>query len=534
VTHLVMLVPVMPNVGITTIASGLLDALANKGVRATCLPEFDSEIVEKQLISNQLDDFLDNILEQYKIAADTNDIVILCGASLSIPYAPELNLKIATGLDATLIFVVAPGQSLPSSMRQLKIISTPYQEYKLNILGLIANKTNLQEVEIVKKYLDSFAINIQLRGMIPYKNELTERGVSFHNKTAISKYFDLNWLWPFLNNIVETRFTPTMFRSKLIFSARQANKRIVLPEGSEPRTLQAANICAEQGIARCVLLGKKQEIYNACAKIGLELNAKIEIIEPQNVIEKYVAPFCEVRRDKGLTPDEARKQLEDNATLGTMMLYLGDVDGLVSGAINTTANTIRPALQIIKSAPNVKLVSSVFFMCLPDQILVYGDCAINQNPNAEELADIAIESAKSAAAFGIAPRVAMLSYSTGNSGTGPDVEKIKTATSIVKLLQPNLAVDGPMQYDAAIDREVAQLKMPNSPVAGKATVFIAPNLNAGNIFYKAVQRSTGIVCVGPMLQGLRKPVNDLSRGCLVKDIVFTIAITAVQALECGI
>ncbi|EKE01997.1 MAG: hypothetical protein ACD_21C00004G0001 [uncultured bacterium] len=216
--------------------------------------------------------------------------------------------------------------------------------------------------------------------------------------------------------------------------------------------------------------------------------------------------------------------------LGTMMLHLGEVDGLVSGAAHTTANTIRPALQIIRTAPDVKLVSSVFFMCLPDQVLVYGDCAINQNPNAQELADIAIQSAMSAEAFGITPRVAMLSYSTGTSGFGPDVEKVKTAVEIAKQLRPDLMVDGPLQYDAAIDKEVAALKAPNSTVAGRATVFIASDLDVGNIFYKAVQRSTGIVCIGPMLQGLRKPVNDLSRGCSVEDIVFTIAITAVQAL----
>jgi phosphate acetyltransferase len=239
-------------------------------------------------------------------------------------------------------------------------------------------------------------------------------------------------------------------------------------------------------------------------------------------------PLCEARKGKGLTLDAARKQLEDNTVLGTMMLHLGEVDGLVSGAVHTTADTIRPAFQIIKTAPEVKIVSSVFFMCLPEQVLVYGDCAINPNPTAEELADIAIQSARSAAVFGITPRVAMLSYSTGESGFGPDVERVKAATEIVKQLQPDLIIDGPLQYDAAVDKEVAALKAPDSPVAGKATVLIVPNLDVGNIAYKAVQRSTGIVCVGPMLQGLRKPVNDLSRGCSVKDIIFTIALTAVQ------
>ena len=284
----------------------------------------------------------------------------------------------------------------------------------------------------------------------------------------------------------------------------------------------------ERGIARCVLLGKRQAILAACAKINLKLHEQIEIIEPQNIIDKYIEPLCEARRAKKLTPEAARKQLEDNVVLGTMMLHLGEVDGLVSGAIHTTANTIRPALQIIKTAPNVKLVSSIFFMCLPDQVLVYGDCAINPNPSAEELADIAIQSADSAAAFGITPRVAMLSYSTGASGFGPDVSKVKAATELAKLLRADLEIDGPLQYDAAIDKAVAALKAPDSKVAGRATVFIFPNLDVGNISYKTVQRSTGIVCIGPMLQGLRKPVNDLSRGCSVSDIIFTIAITAVQ------
>ena len=530
--HIIMLIPATLNAGTKTISFGLLDALTSKNVRATVLPVFDKATVEQLLIVNRTDDFLENMLEQCEIAAVNKDVVIVNGLSLSKSYATELNFAIATALDAAVIFVVAPQQNLHDTMRQLKTIVNPYQyRYKRQILGFIINKIDLQETPAIEEGKNFFSIKIPLLGAIPYKNELAEKVGDFHVGIAINKYFDLGWLWPFLNNVVASPFTPTMFRHRLLSSARLAKKKIVLPEGEEPRTLQAANICTARGIARCVLLGKKQDIAAACAKINLKLHEQIEIIEPQNVIEKYVEPFCEVRRSKNLTPEVARKQLEDNAVLGTMMLYLGQVDGLVSGAIHTTADTIRPALQIIKTAPNAKLVSSVFFMCLPDQVLVYGDCAINPNPSAEELADIAIQSADSAAAFGITPRVALLSYSTGDSGFGPDVNKVKAATEIVKLLRADLEIDGPLQYDAAIDQEVAALKAPNSKVAGHATVFVFPNLDVGNISYKTVQRSTGIVCIGPVLQGLRKPVNDLSRGCTVNDIVFTIAITAVQAIK---
>jgi phosphate acetyltransferase len=525
-----VLIPATLDAGTKTISFGLLDALTNKSVRAAVLPEFDIETIEQLLTTNRTDDFLENVFEQCEIAGSNKDVVIVSGLSLAKPYAVDLNFKIATALDAAVIFVAAEGQSLQDALGQLKIIANPYQHrYQRQILGFIVNKVALPETQAIQRCKDFFALNIPLLGAIPYKNDLAEKAGSFHVGITINKYIGLNWLWPFLNNIVSRAFTPTMFRHNLISSARQANKKIVLPEGDEPRTLQAANICAARGIARCVLLGKKRAIYDACAKINLKLNEQIEIIEPQDVVEKYVEPLCEVRRRKNLTPEAARKQLGDNAVLGTMMLYLGKVDGLVSGAVHTSANTIRPALQIIKTAPAVKLASSVFFMCLPDQVLVYGDCAINPNPNAEELADIAIQSANSAASFGIMPRVAMLSYSTGDSGFGPDVNKVKAATEIVRQLRPDLEVDGPLQYDAAIDKEVAKLKAPNSSVAGRATVFVFPNLDVGNISYKTVQRSTGIVCIGPILQGLHKPVNDLSRGCTVNDIVFTIAITAVQA-----
>ena len=326
-----------------------------------------------------------------------------------------------------------------------------------------------------------------------------------------------------------TKLSPPAFRYQLIQKARSVVKRIVLPEGEEPRTVRAAAICEEKGIARCVLLGKRQTIEDVAATQGIALPDSLEIIDPDEIRAQYVPPMVELRKAKGLTPQQALAQLEDTVVLGTMMLAVGDVDGLVSGAVHTTANTVRPALQLIKTAPGSSIVSSVFFMLMPEQVLVYGDCAINPNPTAEELAQIARQSSDSATAFGIQPKIAMLSYSTGTSGTGDDVEKVRKATELARQADPSLIIDGPLQYDAASVAEVGKQKAPKSQVAGQATVFIFPDLNTGNTTYKAVQRSANVVSVGPMLQGLRKPVNDLSRGALVDDIVFTIALTAIQA-----
>jgi phosphate acetyltransferase len=347
---------------------------------------------------------------------------------------------------------------------------------------------------------------------------------------SVARNLDMVWLQERLAAGRELRLSPPAFRYLLTSRARAAQKRIVLPEGDEPRTIQAAITCHERRIAQCVLIGERAEINRVASAVGMVIPEDMEIIEPTDEVrQKYVAPMVELRKHKGLTEPAAMMQLEDNVVLGTMMLALGEVDGLVSGAVHTTANTVRPALQLIKTSPDAKLVSSVFFMLLPEQVLVYGDCAVNPNPNAEELADIAIQSAESAAAFGIEPRVAMISYSTGASGAGSDVEKVREATRIAQLKRPDLLIDGPLQYDAAAIASVAQKKAPDSKVAGRATVFVFPDLNTGNTTYKAVQRSAHVVSIGPMLQGLRKPVNDLSRGALVDDIIYTIALTAIQA-----
>ena len=325
------------------------------------------------------------------------------------------------------------------------------------------------------------------------------------------------------------RMSPAAFRHKLASRARELNRRIILPEGDEPRTIQAAVACSQRDIARCVLLGDPAEIHRVAAANGIVLPGNIEILDAAALRPRYVAPLVEMRRSKNLSEHDALEALEDNVMLGTMMLAMGEVDGLVSGAVHSSANTIRPALQLIKTRPGARVVSSVFFMCLPEQVLVYGDCAVNPNPDAEALADIAIQSAETAEQFGIPARVALISYSTGESGSGADVEKVRQAAEIAKSLRPDLLLDGPLQYDAAAIAEVAATKAPGSPVAGHATVFVFPDLNTGNTTYKAVQRSANLISIGPVLQGLRKPVNDLSRGALVDDIIYTIAVTAIQA-----
>jgi phosphate acetyltransferase len=345
----------------------------------------------------------------------------------------------------------------------------------------------------------------------------------------VAEHIDAGWISRHSALPLEARLSPAAFCYRLTESARAANRRIVLPEGTEPRTVKAAAICAERGIARSVLLGDPDEVRRVASAQDIELPAGVEIVDPKDVRARYVAPLVELRRHKGLTAQAAAELLEDTVWLGTMMLARGEVDGLVSGAVHSTANTIRPALQIIKTKPGAKVVSSIFFMCLPEQVVVYGDCAVIPDPDAETLADIAIQSADSALRFGLPARVAMISYSTGESGSGTDVDKVREATRLARSLRPELALDGPLQYDAAAIPDVAQKKAPDSPVAGKATVFVFPDLNTGNTTYKAVQRSAHVISIGPMLQGLRRPVNDLSRGALVEDIVYTIALTAIQA-----
>jgi phosphate acetyltransferase len=324
--------------------------------------------------------------------------------------------------------------------------------------------------------------------------------------------------------------TPLMFEYQLMQRARADRQRIVLPESQDDRILEAAAILLLRGVADLTLLGEENSVRARASALGLDLD-EATIVSPfdADLVEKFAAAYAAARAHKGMTVERAREIVTDISYFGTLMVQLGLADGMVSGAMNTTAHTIRPALEFVKTKPGVSTVSSVFLMCLADRVLVYGDCAVIPEPTTEQLADIAISSAETAQQFGIEPRVAMLSYSTGTSGSGADVEKVRAATALVAERSPDLLLEGPIQYDAAVDPEVARTKLPDSAVAGRATVFIFPDLNTGNNTYKAVQRSANAVAIGPVLQGLRKPVNDLSRGALISDIVNTVAITAIQA-----
>ena len=324
--------------------------------------------------------------------------------------------------------------------------------------------------------------------------------------------------------------TPLMFEYTLLDRARERPRHIVLPEGTEERVLRAAETLLRRRVVELTLLGSEEEVVAAAGRLGLDLRGA-HVIDPKDpgLRERFAQEYAQRRAHKGVTVDAALDIVTDVSYFGTLMVALGMADGMVSGATHTTAETIRPAFELVKTRPGVAIVSSVFFMCLADRVLVYGDCAVNPDPTAEQLADIAVSSAQTAVQFGIEPRVAMLSYSTGRSGAGAEVERVREATDLVRERAPELEVEGPIQYDAAVDAGVARTKLPGSAVAGRATVFIFPDLNTGNNTYKAVQRSAGAIAVGPVLQGLNKPVNDLSRGATVHDIVNTVAITAIQA-----
>ena len=386
-----------------------------------------------------------------------------------------------------------------------------------------------QPLPVITSPLDTFAaasVAGSLRGRLGGASEhkLDVAVTTFEQET------DLGALLATLEVEPSDVVTPIMFQAELVEHARAVRKTIVLPESDDDRILRAADAIMRRGIADIVLLGDETAVRARAAELGLNISAaRVVSTSDPALSEKYAAEFARLRAKKGVTLEQARERIQDVSYFGTMMVHMGDADGMVSGAAHTTAHTIVPSFQIIKTRPGTSIVSSVFLMLLEDRVLVYGDCAVNPEPTAEQLADIAISSAATARQFGVEPRVAMLSFSTGTSGKGADVDKVRRATELVRAKAPELAVEGPIQYDAAIDPTVAAKKAPESAVAGRANVFIFPDLSSGNIGYKAVQRSSGAVAVGPVLQGLNKPVNDLSRGALVEDIINTVAITAVQA-----
>ncbi|AMW77854.1 phosphate acetyltransferase [Acinetobacter sp. TGL-Y2] len=436
--------------------------------------------------------------------------------------AGELIISASDRIDVLLAASLASSNGIPLAGLVLT------EHYAPNPLVLDFCQTAIKQgLPILQTPLSTFETAQQLSNL---SNEIpvddTERAEQVTR--FVSSHINTEWITQLLNGSYQPRLSPSAFRHELVQKSIAAKKRIVLPEGDEPRTIEAAAICQSRGIAHCILLAKPEAVIEIAKARNIVLPDSLEIIDPDLIRENYVEKMVELRKGK-LNDLQAREQLQDTVVLGTMMLALDQVDGLVSGAVHTTANTVRPAFQLIKTAPDYSLVSSVFFMLLPDEVYVYGDCAINPDPNAEQLAEIAIQSADSAKAFGIDPRIAMISYSTGTSGAGAEVEKVAEATRIAKERRPDLLIDGPLQYDAASVESVGKSKAPDSQVAGRANVFIFPDLNTGNTTYKAVQRSANVVSVGPMLQGLNKPVNDLSRGALVDDIVFTIALTAIQS-----
>ncbi|MBC8552999.1 MAG: phosphate acetyltransferase [Candidatus Brocadiales bacterium] len=432
---------------------------------------------------------------------DRTEILIGCIASLISPSCPNISGIVLTG-----------GLTPNDNIR--KLIGSLY-ELPLPILSVKCNTIEATNI------INSLVVHIS-------SNDIQKIDIA---KSMVYRYVDYEMINDKLKLEKARKRTPEIFKYEILEMARSNKKRIVLPEGEDDRTLKAAEWIQDREIANLILLGDEELIAKKAAILGIKLGSEIEIINPvkSEKLEDYVNTYYELRKHKLYEMDVARDRMQDAIYFGTMMVYKSDADGLVSGAVHTTQHTIRPAFEIIKTKPGIANASSIFFMCLKDRVLVYGDCAIIPIPTAEQLSEIAITSADTAIKFGIDPYIAMLSYSTGKSGKGPEVVKVREATEIARSKRPDLLIEGPIQYDAAIDPVVASIKLPDSNVAGKATVFIFPDLNTGNNTYKAVQRSSGAIAIGPIIQGLKMPVNDLSRGCLVEDIVYTIAITAIQA-----
>jgi phosphate acetyltransferase len=458
-----------------------------------------------KIASMNIDNFLPHISENILIivSGDRTDIILATLSALHSNNYPNVSGIILTG-------GIIPSSAVTKLLQSLS--SVP--------------------IAIMSVQTDTYTTAIQVDKIKPILTHRSKDKIS-SIFGMFNKYVDEKRLLNQLSNNTSTIMTPIMFEYSLFQRAKKDKKTIVLPESSDERILKATQILLSRQIVDIILIGNEDEVRSRARFLGINID-KATIIDPKTsqLIDEFAEAFYTIRKNKCILKDEAKHtMLSSDTYFATMMVHLGYADGMVSGAINTTADTIRPALQIIKTKKDVSIVSSCFFMCLDTKVLVYADCAVNQDPNSKHLAQIAISSSQTAQNFGIEPKVAMLSYSTGDSGSGQDVQKVLEATNIVKNEYPKLAVEGPIQYDAAIDKSVAKSKLPNSKVAGEATVLVFPDLNTGNNTYKAVQRSSNAVAIGPVLQGLNKPVNDLSRGCLIDDIVNTVAITAIQAGE---
>jgi phosphate acetyltransferase len=454
----------------------------------------------------QVPNFLNFIKENVLIITpgDRGDIIIAAlQANLSTSYPPIAGIVLTAGTEPEepIIRLIEGLQTV------VPIIAVKTGTFQTTTqIGNIRSKITADNTKKIQLAIDVFNKHVDVA-------KLDERIVTFKHSGGI---------------------TPRMFQYQITNWAKRQKKHIVLPEGNDERILKAAARLISQEIVNLTILGNPDDITANIKRLGLNLDVnKINIVNPaaSNNYQDYVNTLYELRKNKNVNLEMATDMMTDVSYFGTMMVYKGHADGMVSGAVHTTQHTIRPALQFVKTKPGISVVSSVFFMCLPDRVSVFGDCAVNPNPTAEQLAEIAISSAESSQRFGIEPRIAMLSYSSGTSGEGEDVEKVRRATEIVKTKRPDLKVEGPIQYDAAVDPIVGKSKLPGSEVAGQASVLIFPDLNTGNNTYKAVQRETGALAIGPMLQGLNKPVNDLSRGCTVDDIFNTVVITAIQAQE---
>ncbi|SHO80436.1 Phosphate acetyltransferase [hydrothermal vent metagenome] len=483
-----------------------------------------------------------------------NDILTTITTTKVLGRTNQLNrvvrdIKIATMQTEHILSYIKEGDLFISAGDRmdviLAIISANYSNDFPSVAGIIL--TGGFEIDdnfiTLLKGLKQFTIPIYKVSLNTYdtvmalQNIQPKISINNHRKIALSigmfhEHIDSTSIEKLIVNQSSDIMTPLMFEYSIFKKARENRAKILLPEAYDDRILRASEILLRRGVVDIVLLGNIDDITNRYRALGLELS-NIEIIDPKDkkLIKRYGKELYRLRKDKGVELKVALDMMNNIHYFATMMVKMGVVDGMVSGAIHTTAETIRPALEIIKTKPSVSIVSSLFFMLLPEKVLIYADCAINQNPNPQELAQIAISTASTASSFGIIPKVAMLSYSTGNSGSGKEVEKVVEATKIVKEREKNLLIEGPLQYDSAIDKSVANIKLPNSKIAGEATVLIFPDLNTGNNTYKAVQRSSNTIAIGPILQGLNAPINDLSRGCKVIDIVNTVVITAIQAKE---
>jgi len=476
------------------------------GAKIVCGEEQLSNQVDNFITgAMQVPQFLNHIKENVVIVtpADRGDIVISAiQANLSANYPKVAGVVITGGgqLDEPVQRLI---EGLPSVIPVISVKDGTFET--VSKLSAIHSRITADNAKKIQLAIDTF-----------------------------DKYVDVKSLDRKLVTFKQQGLTPHMFQYQITQKAKSKTKHIVLPEGNDDRILKAAARLLNQEIVELTILGDEAQINASIKRLGLHFDhTSLHIINPIQSphFNDYAETLHELRKNKNVSAEAARDLMTDVSYFGTMMVYKGDADGMVSGALHTTQHTIRPALQFVKTKPGISIVSSIFFMCLPDRVAVFGDCAVNPNPTAEQLAEIAISSAESSKQFGIEPRIAMLSYSSGTSGEGADVEKVRAATQIVKQKRPELKIEGPIQYDAAVDANVAKQKLPNSEVAGKANVLIFPDLNTGNNTYKAVQRETGALAIGPMLQGLKKPVNDLSRGCTVDDIFNTVIITAIQSQE---